>query len=57
MTPKPVAPPFPLPLRFPDVDPAVLADEDRESAATMRRGPWQFYLRRVLPPKGDRPAD
>jgi hypothetical protein len=57
MTSKPVAPPFPLPLKFPDVDPAVLADEDREAAANMRRGPWQLYLRRVLPPGCDRQAD
>ena len=42
------------------MDPAVLADEDREAAATMRRGPWQSYLRhlrRVLPPGDDRQAD
>ncbi len=53
MTPEPVAPPFPRPLVFPDVDPAILADEDRESRNPRAIGPWQSYLRRVLPPRDD----
>jgi hypothetical protein len=46
----PAAPPFALPLVFPDVEPEILADEERESRANVEALPWQAYLRRVLPP-------
>jgi hypothetical protein len=50
MTRNPAAPPFALPLVFPDVEPEILADEEREAQADVEALPWQAYLRRVLPP-------
>jgi hypothetical protein len=44
-------PPFALSLVFPDVEPEILADEERESRAAVKAGPSQAYLRHVLPPR------
>ncbi len=55
-----IAPPFPVPLAFPDVDAAILAQEDaapgREASVSEARhgetgpaGSWGAYLRRLLP--------
>jgi hypothetical protein len=50
MTRDTAAPPFARPIVFPDVEPEILADEERESQADVNALPWQAYLRRVLPP-------
>ena len=51
----PVGPPFALSLVFPDVEPKILADEERESRAAVKAEPWQAYLRHVLPPRAGEP--
>ncbi len=45
MTPQMAAPPFPIQLVFPDVEPELL---EREQDEPMFAAPWPDYLRRVL---------
>lgn len=48
-----VAPPFPVPVTFEDVDAAILAREDlwaRNFRPMTADGAWNVYLRKVLPP-------
>jgi len=62
--PSPIVPPavFPPALRFADVDPAELADEQSRpllpAATPLPAGAWTAYLSRLQPPvRADRPRD
>jgi hypothetical protein len=47
----PIAPPFTVPMTFPDIEPAELERELAERETASAGGAWQAYLMRVLPAK------